>query len=247
MARKRQRARVPKALRQAVARVEGKRPRTVLDHILRHGYVTTAELRDLYGYNHPPRAARDVREAGIPLETFRMVGPDGRRIGAYRFGDPSQIERHKLRGRTVLPKSLRKALVSRTAGKCEVCGREYGERYLQVDHAVPYEVAGDAIAADDEPEGFLLLCASCQRSKSWSCEHCANLTGGRDRAVCRECFWARPVGYTHVAMEPEARIILTFAGGEVADYKALSAAAERVGTDIQGFVKGVLRRELARQ
>ena len=42
--------------------VTAKRPRTVIDHILKHGQVTTAELRDLYGYDHPPRAARDVRE-----------------------------------------------------------------------------------------------------------------------------------------------------------------------------------------
>ena len=51
--------------------VTARRPKTVIDHILQHGFVTTEELRDLYGYNHPPRGARDVRELGIPLETFR--------------------------------------------------------------------------------------------------------------------------------------------------------------------------------
>ena len=45
--------------------VEAKRPRTVIDHILAHGYVTTEDLKERYGYNHPPRAARDVRELGI--------------------------------------------------------------------------------------------------------------------------------------------------------------------------------------
>ena len=42
--------------------VEARRPRTVIDHILAHGYVTTEDLKERYGYNHPPRAARDVRE-----------------------------------------------------------------------------------------------------------------------------------------------------------------------------------------
>lgn len=42
--------------------VKAKRPRTVIEHILEHGYITTEELRTRYGYNHPPRAARDVRE-----------------------------------------------------------------------------------------------------------------------------------------------------------------------------------------
>ena len=40
--------------------------------------VTTEELKErYYGYNHPPRAARDVREQGIPLEPFRAPGRPG--------------------------------------------------------------------------------------------------------------------------------------------------------------------------
>ena len=35
--------------------VEAKRPKTVIDHILKHGQITTEELKDTYGYNHPPR------------------------------------------------------------------------------------------------------------------------------------------------------------------------------------------------
>lgn len=44
--------------------VDAKRPRTVIDHILEHGEITTEELKTIYGYNHPPRAIRDVREIG---------------------------------------------------------------------------------------------------------------------------------------------------------------------------------------
>lgn len=70
-------------------RVTAKRPRTVIEHILKHGQITTEELQTTYGYNHPPRAIRDVRELGIPLETFRVASTDGRSIAAYRFGDPT--------------------------------------------------------------------------------------------------------------------------------------------------------------
>jgi hypothetical protein len=52
--------------------VKNKRPRTVIRHIIRRGYITTEELKAKYGYDHPPRAARDVRDEGIPLETFRV-------------------------------------------------------------------------------------------------------------------------------------------------------------------------------
>ena len=60
--------------------VTAKRPRTVIQHILQHGYITSQELKDLYGYNHPPRAIRDVREYGIPLVTYRVTGIDGRKL-----------------------------------------------------------------------------------------------------------------------------------------------------------------------
>jgi hypothetical protein len=32
--------------------VTAKRPRTVIEHILAHGYITTEELKEKYGYNH---------------------------------------------------------------------------------------------------------------------------------------------------------------------------------------------------
>ena len=34
--------------------VTAKRPKTVIDHILEHGFITTEELKETYGYNHPP-------------------------------------------------------------------------------------------------------------------------------------------------------------------------------------------------
>ena len=77
--------------------VEAKRPRTVIDHILEHGYITTEDLKERYGYNHPPRAARDVRELGIPLETFRTTAADGRSIAAYRSAIQHKPERASLR------------------------------------------------------------------------------------------------------------------------------------------------------
>ena len=60
----------PKEFIKLLQSVKAKRPKTVIDHILKHGQITTEELKDTYGYNHPPRAARDVREQGIPLKTL---------------------------------------------------------------------------------------------------------------------------------------------------------------------------------
>ena len=51
--------------------VTAKRPKTVINHILKHGFITTQELKDKYGCNHPPRAVRDVKEHGIPIAGCR--------------------------------------------------------------------------------------------------------------------------------------------------------------------------------
>ncbi|MFO8006583.1 MAG: HNH endonuclease signature motif containing protein [Candidatus Brocadiia bacterium] len=227
----------------AIEKVTAKRPRTVIDHILEHGQVTTEELRDIYGYNHPPRAARDVREAGIPLVTVRVRGSDGRKIAAYRFGDPTEIEKHKLRGRKTFSRAFKKELIEMADGRCDICGTAYQSRYLQIDHCVPYEVAGDDVGGEDSPGEFQLLCRSCQRSKSWSCEHCDNWAGTKDQEVCETCYWASPDEYRHIAGKPERRLSLTFSGEEeTQDYECLATAARRRQARLAGFVKGLLHK-----
>ncbi|MCC7222318.1 MAG: hypothetical protein IT273_01230 [Chitinophagales bacterium] len=63
---------------------------------MEHGFITTRDLETKYGYSHPPRAARDVREAGIPLETFNVKSEEGKSIAAYKFGDLTQIPLHDI-------------------------------------------------------------------------------------------------------------------------------------------------------
>ena len=63
----------PKEFLDLLESVTAKRPRTVVQHTLKNGFITSQELKDIYGYNHPPRAVRDVREYGIPLITYRIT------------------------------------------------------------------------------------------------------------------------------------------------------------------------------
>ena len=120
--------------------VTAKRPKTVIDHILKNGFITTQELKDTYGYNHPPRAVRDVKEHGIPIEMFRVAGNDGRKIAAYRFGDPSKVRSGKQVGRTVLSKELKEKLVTLHGERCAIYLESFPERELQIDHRIPFEV-----------------------------------------------------------------------------------------------------------
>lgn len=202
--------------------VTSKRPRTVIQHILKHGYVTTEELEQLYGYQHAPRAARDVRELGIPLVTYRIKSSDGRTIAAYKFGDLTEmgLNHSKAVGRTALSKALKKALLEQYGAKCFIYLQPIEESLLQVDHRIPYEIGGEE--DHDDIDQFMLLSPSANRAKSWTCEHCSNWKT-KDKAFCVSCFWAHPEHYTHVADRKERKIILTFTGDEIEDYNKLIA------------------------
>lgn len=127
---------LPSSFLEALDAVEQRRPRVIIDHLLLHGQITTEEIREIYGYSHPPKAVRDVREHGIPLETFRVTGSDGRSIAAYRFGDPADLQSGKQAGRTVLRATLKSALIRKHGAKCGIYSENVPATELQVDHRI---------------------------------------------------------------------------------------------------------------
>lgn len=222
--------------------ITDKRPATVIKHILEHGSISTEELERIYGYKHPPRAVRDVRERGVNIETYKIKSSDGRSIGAYRFGNPVFIENKisKAAGRTALSSALRNALIERYGARCFVYNQEVDDRILQVDHRVPFEIGGEP--QDDNLESFMLLCPSANRAKSWSCEHCPNWRE-KDVKVCATCFWAAHENYSHIACKPEKHIIITFTGNEIEDYESLIriVVEKEAENTIKELIKGFLQ------
>jgi hypothetical protein len=115
-----------------------------------------------------------VRELGIPLVTFQTKDSEGRSIGAYKFGNPNDATNpvSKSSGRTALSKALKQALIEKYGARCFIYYEPMEESILQVDHRIPYEVAGEHDEGDIE--AFMLLSPSANRAKSWTCEHCEN-------------------------------------------------------------------------
>jgi len=220
--------------------VVAKRPKTVIDHILKHGQITTEELKDTYGYNHPPRAIRDVREQGIPVITFRVTGSDGRKIAAYKFGDPSEVRATQLSGRTAFSSNLKDALIEKYGARCNIYLEPFPIRELQIDHRIPFEIAGDNGDLSGDIDEYMLLCASANRAKSWSCENCPNWKG-KDVSACQSCYWAYPESYKHIAMRDIRRLDLLWSGEEVTEYETLIEEASKVQEEAPEYVKNVLR------
>jgi hypothetical protein len=223
--------------------IQSKRPRTVIEHIIEHGYITTEELTRLYGYTHPPRAARDVREQGIPLETFNVTDSTGRTIAAYRFGDLSQIAGGRLGGRRSFSRAFKEELIRAQGARCAICLTPYAPRYLQIDHRVPYEVLGDTDAERD-PNDYMLLCGSCNRAKSWSCEHCVNWLEIKNPTICLSCYWANAASYKHIALREIRRADIVWTEGEVATFDLLKARADAQNEPLPEYVKAIIQEHL---
>lgn len=233
---------LPKEFLARLNAVTQKRPKTVIQYILKHGYVTTEDLKNL-GYEHAPRAARDVRELGIPLETFKVKDSNGRSIAAYRFGDPSQSKSmlSKASGRTVLSKALKKALLEKYGSVCFIYLQQMDESLLQIDHRVPYEIGGEQ--DENDIDCYMLLSPSANRAKSWTCEHCPNWEK-KDYNYCVSCFWAHPENYTHIAGNEQRQIILTYTDNEIEDYNRL---IELVGIDkAEDTIKQLVKKYIIR-
>lgn len=219
--------------------VTDKRPKTVIQHILQKGFITTEELKNDYGYNHPPRAVRDVRERGIPIITYRVEGSDGRKIAAYKFGEYDSNTINKKDGRTALPQKLRKKLIENHGEKCNIYNEYLPGAQLQIDHRIPYEVGGDP-EGEINTEDFQLLSPSANRAKDWTCEHCNNWNNQKDKNICKTCYWAYPENYTHVAMEQIRRLDIEWKNEDVPLYTALAEHARYLNKDVQQIVKEVI-------
>ena len=219
--------------------ITGKRARIMIDHILERGYITTEQLEKDYGYNHPPLAARDVREAGIPLETYKVKSSDGRWIAAYRFGDLSQICKGRKKGRQSFPKKLKKDLFQLQSGKCAICDGDFELRYFQIDHRIPYEISGDE--QENKENEYMLLCGSCNRAKSWSCENCPNWENERLQNLCKTCYWASPDEYKHIALEEVRRLDILWKGEkDIEVYEKIKKKAKGNKAPMPEYVKEIL-------
>jgi hypothetical protein len=226
---------LPSGFLEFLKTIKGKRSRVVIEHILQHGFITTEDLEKIYGYNHPPRAVRDVREQGVPIETFSVKNSEGRTIAAYRFGS---FQARRMTGRHTFSKAFKNQLLARHGERCSICAIIYGN--LQIDHRVPYEIGGDVHSDERELQDYMLLCGSCNRAKSWACEHCQNWLVDKNPKICQSCYWASPQAYTHIAKHAVHRLDIVWTENETAVYERLKRQADAQGKSLADYIKHIL-------
>jgi hypothetical protein len=160
---------------------------------------------------------------------------NGRSIAAYVFLENARFG-YDRRGRRILLKKERDAIIEAYGSKCRICGTVENP---QVDHCVPFEIGGDPVT--DDGSVFQVLCGSCNRKKSWSCEHCPNWSKDRNPNICVSCYWSGADAYEHIAMEQQRRVDLVWRQDEVADYEKLRKKVRRTAEAIPEYIKRMLR------
>lgn len=165
-------------------------------------------------------------------------------MASYRFEDPSKIRNDRIDGRIAFPKNFKRELIEINGSKCGICCGDFEKRYLQIDHRIPYEVAGDPEGEERSPKDYMLLDGSCNRAKSWSCEHCRNWIEIKDPDICNTCYWAQPESYKHIAMRNIRRLDVTWAEEEIDVYDELQKQAKSSGVPMPDYVKSALKNKL---
>lgn len=131
-------------------------------------------------------------------------------------------------------------LLQSVRGKRAICQGKFDKRYLQIDHRIPYEIAGERGFPENDTSIYMLVCATCNRAKSWSCEHCPNW---RTKALnsCRACYWVNPLDYTHIALREVRRVAIFWDEDEIEVYQTLQLLAGEADLAVPDYVKQIIR------
>lgn len=162
----------------------------------------------------------------------------GKTIARYELATRQEIA--DMGGRLPFPKEFKEKISK--FKRCWLGGTRFELRYLQIDHLVSFSISGDV--EDMEPSHFMLLCGSCNRSKSWSCERCPNWKKEQNAETCKSCYWATPESHDHVATIRMRRLDVTWQGNvEVESYDSMVRSAESIGQNLPDYINEALRRQ----
>lgn len=229
-----------------IATKPNSRAAAALAIMLDTGSVSTADLEKRL--RHPPRAIADAKDAGVPIKmTLVTAEREGRkvRMAVYSFGSSSDIQDGRIGGRSILSKAFKQKLLDQYGSRDCISGTRLDPRVLQVDHRIPYRIAGDAGLAGHDVAAYMLLDASNQRGKSWSCEQCPNMRPEyRKASVCRTCFWAYPEAYKHIATVEIRRTDIMWTGDDVSAHDRLKGVAESEGVELPELLRQLARAKL---
>jgi hypothetical protein len=90
------------------------------------------------------------------------------------------------------------------------------------------------------PKPYMVLDGTCNRRKSWICEHCPNLMQYKKVNTCKSCYWANPEEHTHVAMQEVRRVDVVFSGEDTKAFDKFRQRCQQEGESVSHGLKGLV-------
>jgi hypothetical protein len=229
---------VSKRILNKIENLKSARGKKIANYLVEHGSITTSEITKKFSEKHPPSAVRDLRDAGFPVKCVMVPDPKskGKRIGKYTFGKGSDVKDGTYEGRKIVSKTVKNALITSQGNHCAICGIKADSPHLSPDHRVPFRIAGNTLAKGNNQEEYMLLCRSCQRAKSFECEHCKNYQD-KEIAICKSCYWCNPEKYEHIATKAVRRLEIIWNESEIEAFNKLIKLSEKSGVSLKQYIK----------
>jgi hypothetical protein len=186
----------------------------------------------------------DVQDTGLPIVTSETKDENNKDILSYKFAEEGKISFLREQDRKHFSKDFKDHLIEKHGSICCICLIKEESGHLQIGQRIPYGVLDEIQYKKEKEKNYFLLCGSCNRSKSLSCDTCKNYKEIKDPNVCKSCYWASPEKYNHIAMKKEGRIELVFTEELMETYNKIKSASETAKTNICKFVIELLKKSL---
>lgn len=165
--------------------------RKILARLSRGDWVSSTELLSLTGQKYFDRRIRELRdELGFIIHMQKQSSEPFYKLDlSYR--NPRKL-------RTYLAATDKKKLLSKSQSTCSLCGKNFDQSLLVLDHRIPLIRGGGG-----SKENFQVICRECNNQKRSQCRGCF--------ADCLNCFLAfpekYPTSYTLTLTEAEEEVL----------------------------------------
>jgi 5-methylcytosine-specific restriction endonuclease McrA len=150
--------------------------RRILERLSDGEWTSSTELLNLTGQKYFDRRIRELRdELGLVIHMEKQSSEPYYRIDLTHRNPPKP--------RTYLAATEKKEMLSNSQSICNLCGKNFDQTLLVLDHRVPLIRGGGG-----SKKNFQVICRECNNQKRTQCRGCV--------ANCVNCFLAFPEKYS---------------------------------------------------
>lgn len=175
------------------------RAKAAADLLMEKGVITKYDFEETHvPVSQAPRAIRDLKDHGIPIETLRKISvPQAKtKVNRYTLGSIDNINTSMRYGRMYDPTGMKEKLAKLHGDVCVFCGKKLTAKDRELDHKLPVNIFGDLSPVERlNPDNYQLVCRGCNRLKREATSHGAFDDQREGMDIVKQNYWYDPVQY----------------------------------------------------